>query len=101
MDFKWFDTFAIKRFSAVSFVLSSIYLFLLRMGTQGILVVEIDVYSFLVILFAFLQNDFNFEKKDWMTVKKIDFPSGSELVRNIVSFRCMMNVRCFIVLYFS
>lgn len=29
-----------------------------------------------------MQNDFNFEKRDWMSVKQKELPTGSQLVRN-------------------
>ena len=44
----------------------------------------IDIYqSNLFISFGTsMQNDFNFEKRDWMTVKQNELPTGSQLVRN-------------------
>ncbi len=32
------------------------------------------------------QNDFNFEKRDWMTVNPKELPTGSKLVRNDILF---------------
>ena len=32
------------------------------------------------------QNDFNFEKRDWFTVKPNELPTGSKLVRNDILF---------------
>lgn len=39
--------------------------------------------SFRSLLILFGQNNFNFEKRDWMTVKTDELPTGSKLVRVI------------------
>lgn len=43
-----------------------------------------DIFAFgFIFMYVCLQNDFNFERRDWMDVSPDELPEGSQLVRSI------------------